>query len=128
MESEELKKILFDYKRNKKRIEQIRSEYYSISSIRYDQERVKTYKVNKDVEQKVVSLLSNREYVELDKKVKAVERTRLRLDARQQIVFDEYFMNKRDIRWISINKPITRRTAYREIERIIYICQEEILK
>lgn len=128
MNKEELKEILFNYKRNLKRIRHLEEKYYSIQSIKYDKDRVQTNKGNKEVEQKVISLLSDPEYIELDHNIKAVERVKERLDIRQEIVFEEYFINRKSIRWISINRPVSNRTTYREIDRILVILQEEIEK
>lgn len=127
MNKEELKKILFNYKRDKKRIDHIRERYYSMQSIKYDKDRVQSNKVNKDVENKVIALLSNPEYIELDKKVKAVECMLSSLSARQEKVFNRYFIEKRNMIWIEKNEYWSKSTVHREIEEILKRLEKEMV-
>lgn len=126
MNKEELKKILFDYKRDKKRLEQIRDKYYSMQSIRYDKDKVQSNKGSKEVEQKVVNLLCDPEYIELDRKTKAVERVKAKVDYREAIVFEEYFINRKSISLILVQNPISRRTIFRDINKILSKLKEEL--
>ena len=126
MDKEELKKVLFDYKRDKKRLDHIREKYYSMQSIRYDKDKVQSNKGSKEVEQKVINLLCDPEYIELDKKTKAVERVKAKVDHREAIVFEEYFINKKSISLILVHNPISRRTIFRDINRILIKLEKEL--
>lgn len=127
MEKDYLKKILFNYKRDLKRLEHLREKYYSIQSIKYDKDRVQRTKENKDVEKKVVSLLSDPEYQELDKQTKAVERMMLILSEEESTVLKHYFFERKRVYWLELNIGYSRPSIYRVIDKILYKLELEIM-
>lgn len=122
----ELKNVLFNYKRNNKRLEQIRYNYGGIKSLKYDEDKIQTNRVSKQVEDSVVKMLSDTEYIKLTHEIDAVDRVRERLDLRQMIVLDEYFMNRRSTVWIEKNKPTSKGSIYRDTETILWLLEEEL--
>ena len=119
------KNILFNYKRNKKRIEQIREDYTGIGAVQYDGDKIQAGGENKPLENSIVQLLSDKEYNTLTKEVNVVELILERLTYREKIVITEYFFNKQTVKWIERTQPISYRTIYRDIRCILELVKEE---
>lgn len=127
MEKNELRKILFENERNIKRIDQIRDTYYTTSAVRFDKDYIQNNKVNNETENKVISFLMDKEYQELDKKVKAVECMCKNLTPRQRLVYKRYFVDFQTTKEIERLEFYSVSTIQREINNILDKLKQELV-
>lgn len=126
MNKKRLKQILFDHKRNKKCMEQLRDSIYGISAINYNSPYIQGGE-KVDISLKIYQLYTNKEFLELKYKVDAVERVIEQLDQRENRIFQAYFIDRNTVTQIDrLGYGASRPTAYKVINNIINKLEKEL--
>ena len=127
MDKNYLKKVIKNYRRNKKRIREIERDYYGISGIDYstvgNNKKSGTYD---EIPAKVEAFDTNKERIKLQKEIDAVDRMLLRLDSKEQIIYEYYFIQ--NLSWDGIvNRGYSRGAISNSLEVIYLTLKEEIM-
>lgn len=126
MDKNYLKKVIKNYRRNKKRIREIERDYYGISGIDYstvgNNKKSGTYD---ETPIKVEAFERDKERIKLQKEIDAVDRMLLKLNEEQEKIYQYYFLQNKTYRWIEINQYISKSRAQRETYKILNILEEE---
>lgn len=125
MDKKALKRIIQNYKRNKKRIEEIKRDVYSLSGIDYTKTNAKEKQSHDNMAEMIHRFEMNAERRKLQKEVDAVDRMILRLDDKKTKVYKYYFLENKTYRWIELNKYISKSVVQREVYKIFSILEEE---
>lgn len=125
MDKKALKRIIQNYKRNKKRIEEIKRDVYSLSGIDYTKTNAKEKQSYDHMAEMIHRFEMNAERRKLQKEVDAVDRMILRLDDKKIKVYKYYFLENKTYRWIELNKYISKSVVQREVYKIFSILEEE---
>lgn len=121
-----LKKVIKNYKRNKKRIREIERDYYGTSGIDYTTMRnAQKTGIYDETPAKVEAFERNKERIKLQKEIDAVDRMLLKLNEEQEKIYQYYFLQNKTYRWIEINQYISKSRAQRETYKILNILEEE---
>lgn len=126
MNKKYLFKIIKNYDRNKKRIEEIKKEIYALNSIDYTQTSINAKGSKGNMAEMVYRFENNPEKIKLQNQINAVDRMLLRLDYRQERVFSEILIKNRKAYALE-SEGISERTVYRLKNEILYILNEELM-
>lgn len=126
MTKNQLKSIIFNYRRNKKRMKQIQNDYYSLGIPVHDGQPIGQGRKSDQVASKVIRLHKNNEYIRLKKETEAVDRMELTLGLKERIVYLEYFIRRNSVEYIDKNKGISKRSVFRYINSILDKLRKEI--
>lgn len=127
MNKKYLFKIIKNYDRNKKRIEEIKKEIYALNSIDYTQTSINAKGSKGNTAELVYSFENNPEKIKLQNQINAVDRMLLRLDYRQKRVYSEIITKNRKAFALEC-EGISERTVYRLKNEILYILNEELIE
>lgn len=125
MNKKYLFKIIKNYDRNKKRIEEIRKETYALNAIDYSQVSSNA-KGKGNTAEMIYKFENNLEKIKLENQINAVDRMLLRLDYRQERVYSEIIIKNRKAYALE-SEGISERTAYRLKNEILNILNEELI-
>lgn len=125
MNRRELIRVIKNYNRNKKRIEEIKRDVFSISGIDYSNSGGNDKNRKDTVFNSVYKFEMNKERKELQGLIDSVDRLNMRLTERQTIVYKLYFIQDKTVKAIESN-GVSQATAYREIDNILEMLDEEI--
>lgn len=121
-----LVKVIKNYSRNKKRIEEIRRDIYGMSAIDYTKPFSSEKKPNDSTANMVHMFEIDKERIRLQNQINAVDRMRLRLDERQKKVCEEIIIKSKKA-FVLESEGISERTVYRLKNEILYILNEELM-
>lgn len=125
MEKKALKRIIQNYKRNKKRIEEIKRDVYSLSGIDYTKPNAKEKQSHDHMAEMIYRFEKNAERRRAQKEVDAVDRMILRLSEKEKQIYTLYF--DKGISWNGIeNYGYSRGTIFNTINIIYIKLNEEI--
>lgn len=125
MNKKYLFKIIKNYDRNKKRIEEIKKETYALNAIDYSQISSNA-KGKGNTAEMIYKFENNLEKIKLENQINAVDRMLLRLDYRQERVYSEIIIKNRKAYALE-SEGISERTAYRLKNEILNILNEELI-
>lgn len=125
MNRRELIRVIRNYTRNKKRIEEIKRDVFSISGIDYSNSGGNDKNRKDTVFNSVYKFEMNKERKELQGLIDSVDRLNMRLTERQIIIYKLYFIQDKTVKAIESN-GVSQATAYREIDNILEMLDEEI--
>ncbi len=125
MNKKYLFKIIKNYDRNKKRIEEIRKETYALNAIDYSQVSSNA-KGKGNTAEMIYKFENNLEKIKLENQINAVDRMLLRLDYRQDRVYSEIIIKNRKAYALE-SEGISERTVYRLKNEILCILNEELM-
>lgn len=127
MNKKYLIKVIKNYSRNKKRIEEIKKEIYALNSIDYTQTSINAKGSKGNTAELVYNFENNPEKTKLQAQINAVDRMLLRLDYRQERVYSEIIIKNRKAYALE-REGISERTVYRLKNEILYILNEELIE
>lgn len=125
MNKKYLIKIIQNYDRNKKRVEQIRDSYYSIGAVDYSESNQKNSKSWDKIGIQVHNFLENEEVQQLQKEIDAVDRLELTLTTTELLVY-KHFIKTRNQPHCLEHRGISRRNIYRIRNLILFKLKEEL--
>lgn len=119
-----LKKVIKNYKRNQKRIEEIKRDIYSGTSIDYT--KINSQNGYSDMTTNLIHQFdTNKERIKLQSYIDAVDRMILRLDDKEKTIYELYFI--KCINWRGIeNRGYGKSTIFRSLDAIYTILNEEL--
>lgn len=126
MNRKHLNKIIKNYSRNKKRINEIRRDYFGVRGIDYSTTGASNPKQGHDITaEQVHAFMNDIERQRLQMEIDAVDRMFIRLDSRQKMVYKEIVVKNRKAYALEPN-GISERTVYRIKNEILEILNEEL--
>jgi RinA family phage transcriptional activator len=114
-----LEKELFDYSKNRKKLEEIRSDIIDSSPTSDLGMPRSPNRAKEQLTNKVHRLMSNASIIRLEETINAIDRVVKRLNSPQKELYDRYYRHRQNKVCICIDMYISERTFYNYKDKIV---------